>query len=873
MSAKEQLFEKVIALYGDTPRGFTAQDCEAFLSLNRSVISHYLNRLCDDGKLTKEITRPVRFHVVAAAGADAPGQGPRTSDAFDDFIGAGGSLRQPVDLCRAAVNYPTGGLPMLLVGESGVGKSFLATLIHRYAVETGVIAADKPLIELNCADYANNPELLSGTLFGYVKGAFTGAERDKAGLLDDADGSFLFLDEVHRLSAENQEKLFLFMDKGYSYRLGDSRTPRKAEVRFLFATTENADHVLLTTFQRRIPITVKLPSFASRPITERISLIETFLHQEARRMGQDITVDNALITQLVDTHARGNIGALKNQIKVLCAEAYSRRHDAGGLVLFPTALPLGGPRHSMTISHRHQRDRHTLLAGLLSQILDDDTLLLEFCHSANAPVFSRRLEQRLSGISGLLPSGGVFEGVIWQHNVQVLHDLEEMTGIAIGPALHKLIYFCLLYSLNQDCSGQRLATLLKATEYTAQKAKMLTEECLTLFARHFAAERLGLMKPLLNAAFHNSVEKEELMQGVIVSHGKATASSIAGTANKLIGGYYLKAFDMPFSVNTRGIIDMLIQHLDSIKSGNGMIILVDMGSLKEIYEEIKLHLQGDLLVMNNVTTAMALDIADKIHHRLTMKEIVDSIKGAYEVEARYYAGIVQGNKIIISCISGAGVSRKLKDIVGRYLLNDRIDIVTMEYDDLKWKLSKADSALHGTKLIITTTDLDAGYIPLINVRQLLKEKSTQLWHNYFFGLAAQESLDGMIDEVVKLFTVEGVASHLSFLNPTVIIEEVESVIKQYEASYKVHFESYLRINLFMHIAAMIERLMVNDGLRHRDDTPLSALQRAFIDQQPEIFQQLIRKYRITLPLTESLMVYELMEPWITAGTLAEDLSK
>ncbi|MDX7410529.1 sigma 54-interacting transcriptional regulator, partial [Klebsiella pneumoniae] len=95
----------------------------------------------------------------------------------------------------------------------------LATLIYQYAIERGAIAADKPFVELNCADYANNPELLSATLFGYTRGAFTGADREKRGAFDDADGGFLFLDEVHRLSAENQEKLFLFMDKGYFYRL------------------------------------------------------------------------------------------------------------------------------------------------------------------------------------------------------------------------------------------------------------------------------------------------------------------------------------------------------------------------------------------------------------------------------------------------------------------------------------------------------------------------------------------------------------------------------------------------------------------------------------------------------------------------------
>lgn len=127
----------------------------------------------------------------------------------------------------------------------------------------------------------------------------------------------------------------------------------------------------------------------------------------------------------------------------------------------------------------------------------------------------------------------------------------------------------------------------------------------------------------------------------------------------MLGGFYLKAFDMPLSVDTRGIISHLTTWIDRLKEQAGMVILVDMGSLEDIYAEIKLHIQGDLLVMNNVSTAMALDIAEKIQQRLSMKEIVDGIKGAWEIEARYYSGIVQGNKMIISCISAEGVSKQL----------------------------------------------------------------------------------------------------------------------------------------------------------------------------------------------------------------------
>lgn len=78
---------------------------------------------------------------------------------------------------------------------------------------------------VNCAQYANNPELLTSQLFGHLKGAFTGADSDKIGAFQSAEGGVLFLDEVHRLSPEGQEKLFTFLDQGIIYRMGETNLP------------------------------------------------------------------------------------------------------------------------------------------------------------------------------------------------------------------------------------------------------------------------------------------------------------------------------------------------------------------------------------------------------------------------------------------------------------------------------------------------------------------------------------------------------------------------------------------------------------------------------------------------------------------------
>lgn len=131
-------------------------------------------------------------------------------------------LASLVNQCKATISYPPSGLPLLLYGPTGTGKSFLAQLMYEYAINQGLIAEDRNFLIVNCSEYANNPELLTANLFGHKKGAFTGADRDNPGLIKLAEGGVLFLDEVHCLKAECQEKLFLFMDKGIYHMVGDN---------------------------------------------------------------------------------------------------------------------------------------------------------------------------------------------------------------------------------------------------------------------------------------------------------------------------------------------------------------------------------------------------------------------------------------------------------------------------------------------------------------------------------------------------------------------------------------------------------------------------------------------------------------------------
>ena len=165
---------------------------------------------------------------------------------------------------------------MLILGPSGVGKSYLADAMYEFAKSTKNFDDKSKYIVFNCADYADNPQLLLSQLFGSVKGAYTGANEDKIGIVESCNGGILFLDEVHRLPAEGQEILFSILDRGSFRRLGESENVRKSNVMIIAATTENVESSLLLTFRRRIPMVIEIPPIKNRPYEERFELINKY---------------------------------------------------------------------------------------------------------------------------------------------------------------------------------------------------------------------------------------------------------------------------------------------------------------------------------------------------------------------------------------------------------------------------------------------------------------------------------------------------------------------------------------------------------------------------------------------------------------------
>jgi len=210
-------------------------------------------------------------------------------------------------------------LPVLIEGETGTGKELIARAVYRHSARV-----KGPFVVLNCA--AIPATLIGSELFGFVQGAFTGANRDRIGFVGTAHHGTLFLDEIGDLPLDQQPHLLRVLQSGEFTRLGNSRT-EKVDVRFIAATNRDLDSEVAAgrfradLFFRLSAVTLRLPPLRNRPHDTRI-LAEHFLRAAAARFGRPVPrLTEDCLAALTAYSFPGNVRELESEMARLVALA------------------------------------------------------------------------------------------------------------------------------------------------------------------------------------------------------------------------------------------------------------------------------------------------------------------------------------------------------------------------------------------------------------------------------------------------------------------------------------------------------------------------------------------------------------------------
>ncbi|WP_122645242.1 sigma 54-interacting transcriptional regulator [Enterococcus mediterraneensis] len=834
-------------------QGTTALQIAEILNIDRTNASRYLNELAKEGRIIKKAGRPVVYEILGDS-EEKVHVDTSSEVTFDNLVGENGSLKMTIQQAKAAILYPPRGLHTIIFGETGTGKSLFAECMYHFAVKSRVVKRDAPFVSFNCADYAQNPQLLFGHIFGIKKGAYTGAAEDTPGLLAKADGGILFLDEIHRLPPEGQEMLFTFIDKGIYRPLGESAKTYEASVQIIGATTESSE-TFLTTFNRRIPMSITLPSLAGRSLDERYEIITLFIKQEANRLNQRIEVEKEAIIAFMLYDAEGNIGQVKRDLKLVCAKAFLhyRTHNEKSLLI-------------------HKQDCSLQVQKGLLKMRD----------------LSDRLESFLEGKGDYLSFDPGEAEVVWsqdpERNMQVYNDIEEKvttlseTGVA-SVDLENLIsrdvdaYFeTYVEELTQNTVHKELLPdkIWKLTNRLYDIAEEKLERCYNekarfAFALHLQStierlkeghtiihpdlntirknlkrefqialdlssiieeewaieipfDEIGFISMFLSIQVSNSEKvPENLVEVIVLMHGTATASSMLSTAQDLLGTTIGIAMNMRLDMEVQTMYEKLLAHVSQNKErlSNGVLLLTDMGSLNSfanlVFEETGVRTKA----ISMTSTMVVIEALRMAANGRSLEDIYQNIQLSFENIIRDQFKENHGQKdikkaVVVTCFTGEGVAAKLYQRIAPVVDQSKVEIIQMQFIEREAFIKHIDSLLqeYEIKAIAGTVEVDYQNIPFFSAYEVFDDERL----NVLKRIVSEEI---PIEKIVQ--TLAGTLTHIPSLTQTIRL--LQQIVHQIQGQLHLVVEPSVDAGVIMHLAFLIEELLKGEPTRIFDGLP------------------------------------------------------
>lgn len=892
--------------------GVDAAEIADTLDILRNNVSMELNTLYRQDKIIKLSGRPVLFIDRAAVeqllGRELP-QGPLQVDniedclpgaetsqhsPFDKFIGADGSLKKQVEQGKAAILYPPDGLHTLIVGQTGVGKTLFAHMMYSYGCSVGKLAPDAPFVTFNCADYYNNPQLLLAHIFGHIKGAFTGADSNKAGLVEAADKGILFLDEIHRLPPEGQEMIFYFMDTGTFNRLGETHRSRHAKVLIIGATTEDPASALTRTFVRRIPNIITIKPLAERSLQEKIDIIKLLLTDEVQRINKPVKMTVEAVKALIGSIGPGNVGQLKSNIKLLCAKAFLNCIDNPDYIEIDfKMMPLNIKNGLLTLSANRQE------LAQLTDVINEVLFIQPGGIKIKADIENDSefdLYQIVEDKIDLLKGEGISSELIKQivatdvnsyiksfYNKQDMNmtarqrlikivdndivNFSEEISLLVQKRLNRQYRDRFLYAFSLHLSAflkrVRNNQRLTYTEIEGAIDEDSLEFKTALEIKDKIEAKYDISVPDMEVEYFaillSSIKEDEQEEKVVIlvlSHGKSTASSMVDVAQKLFSTNDMNviAVDMPLEVTPQDIFKKIIADVQTVNYQKGILVLADMGSLCNIGPMLMEELKIAVKTLDMVSTPLLLEAMRKADIvGMDLNSIYESLlnfKG-YEMDFTDIKPSKENNEVIVTiCSSGEGAAVKLKSLV-EDILNQTIDryieVIPVGVKDMTAvidELSKNHKIVAAIGMVKPSRN-----IPYIPLEKLIDGEGENILRSLIKNNV--KIVGKSKNVVVRNLCEESLEKFLTYLNPHKVISVLIDFERVLEQELGKKFNNPIQIRIIVHVGCALERMVINNGLNYSGDrTKLDTHKFAAVEKAASVFKESLK-----LTLTDDEICY------------------
>ncbi|MCO8286200.1 sigma 54-interacting transcriptional regulator [Tetragenococcus halophilus] len=865
MNPRKQEILQFVEKHAD---GLTAKQIADSLQIDRSNVSRYLNELAKNKSIQKSTGRPVVYYPLTTNLTEVES----IKMDFERLVGADASLKVSIQQAKAAMLYPPRGLHTIIFGQTGTGKTMFAECMYQFAVQAKALAQDAPFISFNCADYAQNPQLLFGHIFGVKKGAYTGADANTKGLLAEADGGILFLDEIHRLPPEGQEMLFSFIDKGQYRPLGESSRAYEASVQIIGATTESSD-AFLGTFNRRIPMSITLPDLAQRSLDERYEIITLFIKQEASRLNRAIKVEKDAIVAFMLYDAPANIGQIKRDVKLVCAKSFLhyRTREQDELIIRKKDCPLQVQKGMLKIKERAERLDHFLegKGDYLTFEAQGKEVNSAQDNDSNMEVY-QEIEDKLASLNQLgvdntdlekvvakdveayfanyvkeLTQTSTQRGMIASNIWNLTNQLYDIAEKKLERSYNEKARFAFALHLQLTLDRIHKKEVIVHPDLNRVRKNLKSEFQLALDLSTTIEEELQVEIPFDEIGFISMFlsiqlgEHEQLPQnnvGVIVlMHGNSTASSILSAAQELLGTTSGVAMDMPLDTVVNQMYQKLLNDVIDNKSqfSNGLLLLTDMGSLNSfatlLYEETGIRTKA----VSMTSTMIVIEALRMSEAGRSLEDIYQNIQSSFETIVREQFQDEHGDKdnkkaIVVTCFTGEGVAAKLYERIAAIVDQAKVEIIQMQFIEKETFKKHIDGLLeeYEIKAIAGTVEVEYQNIPFFSAYDVFDDQKLKVLKSIVKDEIAADTI---------VNSLEGTITHVGSL--TVLVETLKSLVQQVQTQLHIILEPSVEAGLVIHLAFLIEALRT------------AGIQRQFPDLA--VFQ---KKYRLETDILKTSFI-------------------
>lgn len=726
---------------------FTTQELSEALQMQRSNLSKLLNELVKEQRIKKTNSRPVYYSIVTN----------EDSSCFNRMIGFKSSLKQVVQLTKAALLYPGNPLPILITGPDGSGKSLLASLVYEFAKESKVLAQDAPFVKINCRYLEQETEERIKEVF------FSGED----GAIHRAQNGVLFVDHINCLCHDVQNILL---------KQAEQAQASSGHNVLIYSVDDSVNPSQLNLYTSKFSIIVDMPPLSKRSMEERFDMVQLFFQNEAQHMHKEIKINSELLRCLLLYPCQSNVKQLHKDIQLACANGYARNFDTHidqmEIMIhdFPNYV-----RKGFLYYRKYRTQLETLVPDNYQYIFSAETT--NTCENASTvqknardnfyDMINHRIEELKErgmdeeDITTIIQSDHDYSlyktnhsmlkkeinkeslsKIVDQKIIQSVDRFLKEASVRFNRVYSDSVFYAICLHLSSMLERQN-----KSQKISNEQIVSIVKECndeyifCTKFANELEKEyQLPFPIPIDEIVFLTRFISDNPMSEVtqskpvvlVAMHGNSTASSIVEVANALVQDDNLYSFDLQLDIDMQQIYEKFKQTILEINQGKGVLMLYDMGSLQsmagmvttETGIEIKtVCIPATLIALDASRKASCQDSLDEVYH-----EVVDSYKQMYPELERSYQKAKEPQVIITLCMTGEGAAVQMKNYIEQNIHLENTDIIPLSISDREYLLKKVNQIQKKQKVvcIVGVYNPELYGIPYIPVSTLFNTPADKL---------------------------------------------------------------------------------------------------------------------------------------------------